>query len=130
MFNSLWPHGPYSPWSSPGQNTGVGSISLLQGIFPAQGLNSGLPHCRWILYQLNHKGIPRILEWVACLFSSRSSRPRNQTGVLQADSLPTELSGKPLNDILNGSTMKSKRKLKISWDSDNENTSIQNLRVQ
>ena len=81
MFNSLWPHGPYSPWSSPGQNTGVGSISLLQGIFPAQGLNSGLPHCRWILYQLNHKGIPRILEWVACLFSSRSSRPRNQTGV-------------------------------------------------
>ena len=59
------PHGLYSPWNSPGQNTGVGSLSLLQGIFPTQGLNIGLPHCRWILYQLNHKGNPRILEWVA-----------------------------------------------------------------
>ena len=52
----------YSPWNSPGQNTGVGSLSLLQGIFPIQGLNSGLPHCRQILYQLSHKGSPRILE--------------------------------------------------------------------
>ena len=39
-----------------GQNTGVGSLSLLQGIFPTQGLNPGLLHCRWILYQLRHKG--------------------------------------------------------------------------
>jgi len=54
-----------SPWNSPGQNTGVGSLSLLQGIFPTQGSNPGLPHCRWILYQLSHKGSPRILEWVA-----------------------------------------------------------------
>ena len=46
----------YSPWSSPGQNTGLGSLSLLQGIFPTQGLNPGLPHCRRILYQLSHKG--------------------------------------------------------------------------
>ena len=45
----------YSPWNSPGQNTGVGSLSLLQGIFPTQGLNPGLPHCRWILYRLSHK---------------------------------------------------------------------------
>ena len=45
-----------SPWKSPGQNTGVGSLSLLQGIFPAQRLNLGLLHCRWILYQLSHKG--------------------------------------------------------------------------
>ena len=45
----------YSPWNSPGQNTGVDSLSLLQGIFPTQGLNSGLPHCRQILYQLSHK---------------------------------------------------------------------------
>ena len=65
MSNSLQPHGLYSPWNSPGQNTGVGSLSLLQGILPTQGLNIGLPHCRWILYQLNHKGNPRILEWVA-----------------------------------------------------------------
>ena len=39
-------HGLYSPWNSPGQNTGMGSLSFLQGIFPTQGLNSGLPHCR------------------------------------------------------------------------------------
>ena len=80
-LQSLWLHGLYSPWNSPGQNTGVGSHSLLQGIFPTQGSNPGLPHCRWILYQLSHKGSPRILEWVAYLFSSRSSWPRNWTRV-------------------------------------------------
>ena len=42
--NSLLPHGPYSPWNSPGQNTGVGNLSLLQGIFPTQGSNPGLLH--------------------------------------------------------------------------------------
>ena len=47
-----------SPWNSPGRNTGVGSHSLLQGIFPTQGSNSGLPHCRWILYQMSHQGNP------------------------------------------------------------------------
>ena len=52
VSNSLRPHGLYSPWNSPGQNTGLGSHSLLQGIFPTQGLNPDLPHCRWILYQL------------------------------------------------------------------------------
>ena len=41
---TLQPHGLYSPWISPGQNTGVGSVSLLQGIFPTQGWNPGLPH--------------------------------------------------------------------------------------
>jgi len=64
-----------------GQNTGVGSLSLLQGIFPAQGLNPGLPHCRVILYQLSQKGSPRILEWVVYPFSRGSSWPRNQTVV-------------------------------------------------
>ena len=44
--------------NSPGQNTGAGSRSLLQGIFPAQGLNPGLPHCRQILYQPSHKRSP------------------------------------------------------------------------
>ena len=53
---TLQPHGIYSPWNSPGQNPGVGSLSLLQGIFPTQGLNPGLPHRRPILYQLSHKG--------------------------------------------------------------------------
>ena len=52
----------YSPWNSPGQNTGVGSLSLLQGIFPTQGSNPGLPHSRWILYQLSHKGSPSVAE--------------------------------------------------------------------
>ena len=53
----------YSPWNSPGQNTGVGSLFLLQGIFPTQGLNPGLLHCRQILYQLSHKGSPYINIW-------------------------------------------------------------------
>ena len=55
---TLCNYGLYSLWNSPGQNTGMGSLSLLQGIFPTQGSNPGLPHCRWILYQLNHKRIP------------------------------------------------------------------------
>ena len=71
----------YSPWNSLGQNTGVGSLFLLQGIFPPQRSNPGLPHCRQIVYQLSHKGSPRILEWVAYPFSSGSSWPRNQMGV-------------------------------------------------
>ena len=49
VFNSLQPHELYSPWNSLGQNTGVGSLSLLQGS------NPGLPHCRQILYQLSYK---------------------------------------------------------------------------
>ena len=65
----------------PGQNTGVGSLFLLQGIFPTQGSNPGCPHCRQILYQLSHKGSPRIKEWVAYLFSPGSSQPRNWTRV-------------------------------------------------
>ena len=58
MSDSLWPHGLCSSWNSPGHNTGVGSLSLLQGIFPTQGLNPGLPHCRQILYQLSHQENP------------------------------------------------------------------------
>ena len=81
VSGSLQPHGLYSPWNSPGQNTGVDSLSLLQGIFPTQGLNPDLPQFRWILYQLSHQGSPRILEWVAYPFSSGSSQPRNQTGI-------------------------------------------------
>ena len=65
MSDSLWPHGLYCPWNSPGQNTGVGSYSIFQGNFSTQGLNPGLLHCRQILYQLSHQGSPRILEWVS-----------------------------------------------------------------
>ena len=101
--NSLWPHGLYSPWNSPGQNTGVdtffrgssqprdqaqvstlqadslpaepqgkpkntgvGSLSLLQWIFPTQELNQDLLHCRWILYQLSSQGNPNNSIW--CIF--------------------------------------------------------------
>ena len=52
---SLRPHGLYSPWNAPGQNTGKGSHSLLQWIFPTQGSNPGLPHCNCILYQLRYQ---------------------------------------------------------------------------
>ena len=63
-----------SPWNSPDQNTGVGSCSLLQRIFPTQGFNPGLPHCRWILYQLSHQGSPKrslccCCCWVASVVS-------------------------------------------------------------
>ena len=63
----------YSKWCSKGTE---GNCSLLQGIFPTQGSNPGLPHC-----QLSHKGSPRILEWAAYPFSSGSSRPRNRNRV-------------------------------------------------
>ena len=66
---------------SPGKHTRVGCHVLLQGIFPTQGSNPGLPHCRQLLYHLSHQGSPRILEWVVCPFSRSNSWPRNQTGV-------------------------------------------------
>ena len=58
VSDSLQPHGLYSPWNSPGQNTGVGSLSLLQGIFPTQESNQGLLNCRQFLYQLSYQGSP------------------------------------------------------------------------
>ena len=60
----LSPHELYSLWSSSGQNTGVGCRSLLQGIFPTQGLNPGLLHCRKILYQLSHQGSPSYITYM------------------------------------------------------------------
>ena len=70
----------------------LGSCSLLQGIFPTQGSNSGLLCCKLVLYQLSHQGSPRMLEWAAHPFSTRSSHPGIELGstALQADSLPTE----------------------------------------
>ena len=69
VSDSLPPHGLYSPWNSLGQYTGVGSLALLQGIFPTQGLNPGVPYCRQILYQLSHKGSP--LTYSNCKIISR-----------------------------------------------------------
>ena len=58
----LQPQGLYSPWNTPGQNTRVGNCSLFQGIFQTQRLNSGFPHCRWILYHLSHQWSPKIAQ--------------------------------------------------------------------
>ena len=65
MFNSLLPHGLYSLWNSPGQNSGIHSHSLLQGIFPTQESNWGLVDCRRNLYQLSQKGSPLLVR--SCL---------------------------------------------------------------
>ena len=93
-----------TPWTIqslefPGQNTGVGSLSLLHGIFLTQGLNPSLPHCRQILYQLSYKGSPRTLESVAYSLSSRSSRPRNRTGSPVLPDSFTKLGGIMLSEI-------------------------------
>ena len=108
-------------WNSLGQNTGMGSLSLLQGIFPTQGSNPGLPHCRQILYQLSHKRTPkseRENSSVMSLSYSPWKSPGQNTGVgshipspeglpnpgmepsspaLQEDSLPAEPQGKSRN---------------------------------
>ena len=84
------------PRDSPGKNTRGGCHALIQGIFPTQASNPGLPHCRKILYHLSHQGSPRILEWVAYSFSRGSSRPWDQTQVSRtASGLSTEPPGKP-----------------------------------
>ena len=79
----------------------MGSLSLLQRIFPTQGLNPGLPHYKQTLYQLSHQGSWRILEWVAYPFTSLSPVDLPDPGIepgspaLQANCLPTEPWGKP-----------------------------------
>ena len=70
----LGPHGRYSPWNSPGQNTGVCSLSFLQQIFPTQESNQGLLYCRWILYQLRYQGSPFIMFQFSCSVVSDSLR--------------------------------------------------------
>ena len=90
-------HGLYSPWNSPGQNTGRGSPSFLQGIFPTQGSNPGILHCRRILYQLSHKGSQEYWSGWSIPSPVDLPNPEIQPGspALQVDSIPTELSGKP-----------------------------------
>ena len=114
VSNSLPPHGLYSPWNSPGQKTGVSRLFHLQRIFPTQESNPGLPHCRWILYQLNHKGSPRILESGHPIPSpTELPDPGIKPGspALHVFSLPTELSGKP-----NSHKLISKRILGDMWN--------------
>ena len=67
------------PWNSPGKTTRVGSPSLLQGIFPTQGSNPGLPHCRWILYPLSHQRSPRILRYRGSPFKKNKDNVKMST---------------------------------------------------
>ena len=81
MSDSLQPHRLHSPWNSSGQNTWVGNLSLLQGIFLTQGSNPAPPHCWRIGYQLSHQGSPRTLEWVTIPSPADLPKPGNTTGV-------------------------------------------------
>ena len=103
MSDSLLPHGLYSPWNPPGQNTGVGSLSLLQGILPTQGSNSGLLHCRRTPYQLSHQGSPSTLEWEPIPSPEELPNPGVEPGslALQVDYLPAELLGKTCYNLTN-----------------------------
>ena len=104
MSDSLQPHGLYSPWNSPRQNTGVGSLSLLQGIFPTQGSNPGLLHCRWIFTSWATREAQEY--WSGWPVPSPADLPEPEIELgslaLQVDSLPTELSGKSLAHSLVG----------------------------
>ena len=73
-----------------------GSLFLLQGIIPTQGSNPGLPHCRWILYQLSHQGSPRLLDRLPIPSPGGLPNPgiEPESPTLQVDSLPAELPGK------------------------------------
>ena len=90
VSDSSQTHGLYSPWNSPGQNTGVGSLSLLQGIFPTQRQNPVLPHCKWIWipYQLSHQGNPSHQGSIMLIcFSSTASNPSPSFAAAAAKSL-------------------------------------------
>ena len=83
VSDSLWHHGLYSPWNSLGQNTGVGSLSLLHRIFPTQGSNPGILHCRQTLHCLSHQGSPyqlgidkREYEISECVWERQQERER------------------------------------------------------
>ena len=89
MSNSLKPYGLQPtrllcPWNYPGKNTGVGSHSLLQEIFPTQGSNLDFRHCRQNLYQLSHQGSTPfhcIVEWIR----SSGSEPQSAPGLVFPD---------------------------------------------
>ena len=98
MSDSLQLHGLYSPWNFPSQNIGVGSHSLLQGIFPTQGSNPGLSQHRWILYSLRHQGslimkavaaAAKSLQLCPTLWDPIDSSPPGSSipGILQARTL-------------------------------------------
>ena len=88
VSGSLWPQGLYSPWNSPGQNTGVGSLSLLQGMVSTQGSNPGLPLCRQILYQLSHEGSPYTHTHNYIQFPDSSDGKQSNCNAGDVDSIP------------------------------------------
>jgi len=99
VSDSLRPHGLYSPWNSPGQNTGMYILSFLQGIFPTQGSNPGLPHCRQILYQLSYKprvpsNSPQCVLWITsstqAIEGGLNKAPRDNGRFLFSWILPVE----------------------------------------
>ena len=95
VSESLRPRGLYSAWNSPGQNTGVGSLSLHWGIFPTQGSNPGLPHCRQILYLLSHKGSPGVCKVQCNPLSPSWNRPPRGCGGEHWPCLPNIHLAKP-----------------------------------
>ena len=116
MSSSLQPHGLYGPWNSPGQSTEVGNLSFLQGIFPTQGLNPGLPHCRQILYQLSTKEAQEY--WSGLPFPSPADLPNPGiepgSPALQAASLMSESPGKCCQVVLKCSPLTSS--ISIIWE--------------
>ena len=80
LSNSLRPHRLQSPWNSPGQNTGVGSLSLLQRIFSTQELNQNLLHCKRFLHQLNYQGSSGKRRW--CIYKEISFFGGRGDGIL------------------------------------------------
>ena len=81
MSDPLWPHGLYSPWNSPGQNTKVSSLSFLQGIIPNPGIELRSSTLQADSLPAEPPGKPKNTERVAYSFSSGSSWPRNRTRV-------------------------------------------------
>ena len=98
MSDSLQPHRLHSPWSSPGQNTGVGSLSLLQGIFPIQGSVPGLPALQ-----------------VGSLLAEPQGKPKN-TGVGSLSLLHWIIPTQELNPGSPSLTGKGRVKIQKSWE--------------
>ena len=112
---TLRPHGLYSPWNSPGQNAGVGSLSLLQGIFPTQGSNPGLPRCRRILYQLSHKGSPSILGRILSLLQRIFPTQESNQGILHYRQILYQLSYRGSPTIESAAAAKSLQSCPTLW---------------
>ena len=110
MSTSLQNHGLYSPWNSPGQNTGMVAIPFSKVIFPTQGLNPGLPHCKWILYQLSHQGSWNVLinltNYFKRIFKTRQTRLNMELLLLSPTSVNWDNYNfcSPKSRILNQST--------------------------